>query len=482
MIAPVLSEATPLFNHQNDAVNFAINRGGNAAILHECGLGKTRTAIEIFKRLRLQNPRLKMMVIAPLSLLNAAWACDISKFSGFTFQDLHDNFSISERPDAYLVNFETLISDKKTALLAKFLQNYDVFCVVDESSRLKNPKAKTTKTLLKLCDKFKYRVIMSGTPAPNGEFEYWAQMEFIRPGILHPSFYAFRNTFFHLERNGVKMIQQGQFMTRQMSREIFSKGWKYAITPASRESLMKRIAPLCHWAKKDECLDLPEQVDEIREVELSAKQRGIYNEMKRQLITEIQGQEIVAQAALTKLMKLREIVSGFAMDALGQAQDIGESPKLAELLHFVEEAGNQQIIVWANFHWEIRKIREALSPIGRVVTLFSETEDRNESIKDFQEGRARFLVAHPRSAAHGLTFVNCSTQVFFSLDWSYDAHEQARARTHRAGQKNACLYVYLVAKDTIDEQIMEALRKKSDAQEIIQSIFNSNTTTKGDQR
>ena len=476
MISPVLSEATPLFNHQAEAVNFTMSRGGNAAILHECGLGKTRTAIEIFKRLREQNqenglPKLKMMVIAPLSLLNAAWACDIAKFSAFTFQDLHDNFSISEKPDVYLVNFETLISDKKTAILESFIRNYDIFCVVDESSRLKNFKAKTTKTLLKLCKHFKYRVVMSGTPAPNGEHEYWAQLEFVKPGLLHPSFYAFRNTFFHLERNGTKLIQQGSFMTRSMARDIFSKGFKYAITPASRENLMKRIAPVCHCAKKDECLDLPEQIDEIREVELGAKQRKIYNEMKRELITEIQGKEIVAQAALTKLIKLREIVSGFAMDAEGKAYDIGENPKIAELLNFVEEAGNQQIIVWANFHFEMRAIREALAPLGRVVTLYSETEDRNESINDFIDGKARFLVAHPLSAAHGLTFVNCATQVFFSHNFSHEQHEQSRARIHRAGQKKACLYVYLVAKDTIDEQILAALQKKQDAQTLIMEIL-----------
>lgn len=471
MISPVLSEATPLFKHQEEGVNFIVKRGGSGALLWDCGTGKTRGAIEIFKRLRANNPTLKMMVIAPLSLLNAAWACDIAKFSALTVQDLHENFSISEKPDVYLLNFETLISDKKTKLLEAFIRNFDVFCVVDESSRLKNFKAKTTKTLLRLCPLFKHRVVMSGTPAPNGEHEYWGQMEFIKPGLLHPSFYAFRNTFFHLERNGTKLIQQGSFMTRSMARDIFSKGFKYAITPANRENLMKRIAPVCHWAKKDECLDLPEQIDQVREVELEVQQRVKYNEMKRELITEIQGKEIVAQVALTKLMKLREIVSGFAMDAEGKAYDIGESPKITELLNFVEEAGNQQIIIWCNFHWEIRKVREALSPLGRVVTLFSETEDRNESVNDFIDGKARFLVAHPRSAAHGLTFVQCQTQVFFSLDWSHEAHEQARNRTHRAGQKKACLYVYLIATDTIDEQILTALRKKQDAQTLIMEIL-----------
>ncbi|OQA55925.1 MAG: ATP-dependent RNA helicase DbpA [Candidatus Omnitrophica bacterium ADurb.Bin277] len=468
MISPVLSASTPLFKHQDEAVRFVINRGGNAAIFHDCGLGKTRTAIEIFRRLRVQNPRLKMMVIAPLSLLNAAWACDIAKFSEFTVQDLHDNFCISEKPDVYLVNYETLIADKKTKILESFIRNYEIFCVVDESSRLKNPKAKTTKTLLGLCDKFKYRVIMSGTPAPNGEHEYWAQMEFVRPGLLHPSFYAFRNTFFHLERNGKKLIQQGQFMTRQMARDIFSKGWKYAITPANRVQLMKRIAPVCHFAKKDECLDLPDQVDEIREVQLTAKQRVIYNEMKRELITEISGEVITAQAALTKLIKLREITSGFLMNAESEQIEIdGGNPKINELVNFVEEAGDQPTIVFANFHYEMRKIRDALAPMGRVVTLYSETEDKNQSIRDFQEGRARFLVCNAHSASHGLTFVNSSLQIFFSLDFSWETYHQAKARIHRAGQKKSCLYVHLIAKDTIDEEVFRVLQKKQSVQDAI---------------
>ena len=98
------------------------------------------------------------------------------------------------------------------------------------------------------------------------------------------------------------------------------------------------------------------------------------------------------------------------------------------------------------------------------------TEDKDESIRAFRDGRARFLVAHPASAAHGLTFINCSLQIFFSMDFSLERYEQAKARIHRAGQVNKCTYVHLIAKDTIDEQILEVLRRKGDVQKIIYEI------------
>lgn len=466
-----------LFKHQSEAIQFALSRKGCAAIFHEMGLGKTRTAIEIYRELRAVTPGLRMIVVCPLSLLEAAWGADIRRFApALQYHNWHKDGAPESNKgvrvaDIILINYEAFIAEKNLKEIQRFVSRGIWMIVCDESSRLKNPKSKTAKALLGIRDKFRYRLVMSGTPAPNCETEYWAQMEFVRPGLLHPSFFAFRNTYFHLGRNGQKLIQQGAFLTRTAARELFSKGFKYEITPAKRKALMDRINPLCHFAKKINCLDLPDQIDTVREVQMTQRQLATYNEMKRHLITEISGSQITAQAALTKIMKLREITSGFAIDRDGEAKEIGESPKIDELLNIVEEIGNQQVIIWANFHWEIRKIREMLSPVGRAVTLCAETEERNESIADFLAGNARFLIAHPRSAAHGLTFINCSFEVFFSLDYSWEAYEQARARIHRAGQKKNCTYIHLIAKNSIDEAVLAVLKKKQDAQDIIYQLF-----------
>lgn len=465
----MLTMTAPLFEHQERAVEFLLKNRGVGALFMDMGTGKTRCALEAFARLREITPGLKMVVIAPLSLLESAWGEDIAKFSEFTYYNAHNNI-LPQQPieqDILLINFEAAIQ-KKNQHLTRHIRNN--FLVIDESSKMKNHTSKTTKTILSFKDLPKYKIVMSGTPAPNTPLEYWAQMEFLRDFTLHKSFFAFRNSYFHLQRGSQIMnIQRGQVVTREMMREIMTRGWKYEITPINLKKMMERINPLVFWAKKEDCLTLPEQIDEVRKVELGDKQRKHYKEMKDDLITEIRSTPVTAQVALAKLMKLREITSGFAIDYSGHEIDIGESPKIEELFGVIEEAGNQQQIIWACFKWDINKICQVLRDNfgdGCYRTLYSATKDHQASINEFKGGEARFLVANPHSAAHGLTFVNCSLETFFSLDYSYEYYEQAKARIHRAGQTKSCTYVHLVAKDTIDEQILKVLKEKGDINQI----------------
>lgn len=486
-----MKKAPPLFKHQEEASNFILARGGSGALFHEMGLGKTRTAIHILMKLRESEPNLRMLVFAPLSLLEAAWAEDVKTFSNFSFWNLRNGFGIEGRKieDIYAINYEFLLSKEKIGRLGKMIKamsegGHPWMIVLDESSRIKNAKSQTTKMLLAFGLLFKYRMIMSGTPAPNSEMEYWPQIQFVDPGCLGTSMTAFRNQFFHLQNRYTGSIFAGGYP----SAEVFRKH-DYRITDEKRRQLMEKIAPLCHVAKKKDCLDLPEQIDEVRSIELSPAQEIAYRDMERHLVAEIRGEQIAAPVALTKLMKLRQITSGFIYNAVGESLDIGkpvikdelitrlefENPKLKELLDVIEEAGPQPMIIWINFHWEHIKIcHELFTRFGEnsVVTLSALTKDRDESIRAFKEGKARFLVAHPASAAHGLTFVNCSLQIFFSIDYSLERYEQARARTHRAGQKNPCTYIHLLAKDTIDEKILNVLKKKGTAQDIVYQFLS----------
>jgi len=453
-----------VFHHQQRAADFISSRG-SGAIFHEIGCGKTRTAIEIYFRFKKDNPKLRLLVVCPISLIDAAWGEDVKRFSSFTYCNLRKDVLPA---DIYIGNFEMLLSAGLKKLVP-LISAGDWMCVVDESSRMKNAKAQTTKALLKLRKCFNHRIIMSGTPAPNSELEYWAQMTFVADGIFLPSFYAFRNDYFHLERGGQRLFTTGQIVTREQYAQIFSKGWKYAITEKNRNRLLDRIKPWAHYARKVDCLDLPDQIDEIRKVKLSSEQRKAYQQMKTELITEIKGQAIVAPVALAKLMKLREITSGFAMTQEGVAVELGTSSKLTELMAVLEES-NQQAIIWCSFKWEIAKICGLLG--SQAVTLYSDTKDREASIKAFKSGTAKYLVAHGRSAGHGLTFVNCSLQIFFSIDYSYEIYEQSRGRTHRVGQKNPCVYIHLIADTTIDENILSVVQKKQDAQEIVQEFLH----------
>lgn len=495
-------DTKPLFRHQEDAVNFIINRNGSGAILHEMGLGKTRSALEIFFRLSAKsNFKLKMLIIAPISLLEAAWIEDVKKFywnEGFEYQfrpwNIHDNDMPNEKDtedhNIFLINYEMIIHREKEII--KMLKTGFWMAVLDESSKIKNYSAQSTKAILKLSKYFAYRIVMSGTPAPNSELEYWPQIQFVEPDRLGSSFTAFRSQYFQLQNRYSGAVYNGPVTSRAHAAELFRK-CEYKITTKKREELMSKIMTISHMAKKKDCLDLPDMIDEVRKIEMNPAQLKQYKKMEQELVIWIKDQQIAAPVALTKIMKLRQITSGFVYNEFGEALDLnpnmneyftGDPPlamdlgneKIKELFNVIDEAGDQPILIWIQFHWELIKIcHELYQKFGpnKVVTLSSMNKDRDGSISAFRDGNARFLVAHPRSAAHGLTFVNCALQIFFSMDYSLENYEQARARIHRAGQTKNCTYVHLIAKDSIDERIYNVLREKGDAQRIVYEIVNS---------
>ena len=468
-----------LFLHQQDAIEFAIRNNGRIALFNEPGLGKTRTCLEVYSHYKSMNPELRLLVVCPLSLVNSAWGADIKKFTDFSsspFKQLSRNV-----PDIVIVNYEALISKRNLPQIKELIRSYDFMCVLDESSRLKNNTSVTTETLLELAPYFSHRIVASGTPMPNSELELWGQILFVDSGILPDSFYAFRNKYFHLERNGRQMHLAGQYMSKKEMRTILSKGWKYTISSYNRQVVMAKIRPYTHWMKKADALDLPDKIDQIREIELTAQELKAYRDMERHLVAEIDGEEITAQVALTKLMKLRQATSGFFYTESGSVAQIGRSSKLRELEEILEELGDQQVIIWAQFHYEVESIKSFIAKKygeDQVVTLYSGTDDREDSINQFKNSEARYLIAHPRSAAHGLTFVNCSAMIFYSLDYSFEAHAQARDRIHRIGQTKSCLYIYIVAKDSIDHELLNVLQRKKSLQDIVYAIVGKSIKRK----
>lgn len=459
-----------LYPHQKEGVDFILRNDGVGALYWSIGTGKTIGALEIYRRLRIKTPGLKLIVICPLSLIESAWAIDVQKF-GFTYNSLRKKF---RNADIYLINFESLSrSKKKQKVCLDLFKKHKFMCAIDESQKLKNNRSGITKTLLALRNMFEYKLLMSGTPAPNCLSEYWAQMRFLDDNIFHKSFYAFRNTFFHLQRGD--QVMQGRIMCKATAREVFSNGWSYAITDENKEKLLNYMSPFCHRRKLTECIDMPERIEEVRYIELSAKHRAQYNMMKRHCVLELQNAVVIAQVALAKIQKLRQIVSGFLYDEHSVIQEIGENPKLKELLSILEEAGEQQIIIWCFYRWEIHVILNALKTKAKAVYGGVSENDKIKNIEDFKTGQVQYLICNPASVAHGLTLTNSHLQVFFSLSYSYELFEQAKGRIFRISQHHSCVYIYLVARDTIDETMLGVLRKKGkmQARDIVAEFLKS---------
>jgi len=451
-----------LFNHQIEGVKKAIARNGNYAFWWSCGIGKCLAALEVFKQLRINNPTLKMLVFAPKSILVTSWLTDIERFTAFKSGLLKE----TDQGDILVINYEAAISKNGLAKIMKLVSSGDWFCVCDEASRTKNASSLTSKTLLKLKPYFKHRLVMTATPISNNELEIFTQISFICD-ILPKSYFQFRNMYAHLERNGQRMMTQGMVMNKYAMQTAFRQGFKYTVSAANREKLLKLIDPYCDWVDKESVIDLPEKIDMYRTIELSAEERRCYKSMRDELVLEIGEDIAVASVALAKLSKLREISSGFVYDAEGKVLKIGRS-KFNELAALIEELGSKQVIVFAQYRYEIEQIQEMLP---NSVTLYSGTQDKDQSILDFKSGKAKYLIGHPKSMAFGHTLTNCSNMIFFSLDYSWESYEQSRNRIHRVGTTSACTYFHLLAAGTIDEQILKVLQKKIDLQEAIRNII-----------
>jgi len=440
-----------LYEHQIEGINRG--RQGNCALFWDCGVGKTLVALHIIKHwiAKGEGPAL---VVCPLSIIDAAWIQDSCRFTPeLSIVSLHDKISLvrekrlAEKHDIYVANYETLKS-LYPALAAKGFGTL----IVDESSKMKNPKSQITRALLSFAGiEFRkspykagvvipHRYVLSGTPAPNNEGEHWAQIKMITgPGneCLHDNFYAFRSMFFQTIPLGLTGQKIFKFRT------------------GMQEVLLDAIAPITHVVRKQDALDLPEQVHQIRNVVLSGPELKAYETMEKDLVLRLKDETILSTNALVEVMKLRQLTSGFIYGE--DTHRVGRS-KLNELVDLLDAIGDNQVIIWANFKEEIQSL---LKELPDSQALWSGCADRDQTVRDFVAGKFRYLIANPQSAAHGLTFTNCRYAVYFSLNYSYEMLKQSQDRIHRIGQKYSTTYYYLLANKTIDPVIYRALNGKA---------------------
>lgn len=457
-----------LYPHQENLLKKSLTLN-NIALYWEMGLGKTLTVLKLFEQCEKTK---KLLVICPLSLIHGAWVPESVKH-GFTEpHNLHKSLPLTTEKDIYLVNYEQLLNKQKLAWIQKLLTEHPTLMVLDESSRIKTHNSKTTKQLLRISTLPKRKLILSGTPAPNSPTEYWAQMQFLDDTIFHKRFYTFRNEFFHLQRG--KQTIQGRFIPNVS--ELFKKGFDWSITKENLSKLTQRMKPYVDYKTKKMCLSLPEQINNIYQVTMSPEQKRVYKQLKEDLISEIQEDVcITASSALTKLSKLRQVSSGFVIDTNTRlAHKLAPNAKLRELQRILESDldHTKPLIIWINYHEEVNMISDLLNKLKRsYVTLYGKTKDKAESINLFTHNKKHTLIANPATAAHGLTFTNCDTMIFYSLSYSYEQYEQAKARTHRGGQKNPCTNIHLIAEKSIDEHILTSLTKKGNTKDLVNSIL-----------
>ena len=397
-------------------------------------------------------------VVCPLSIIEAAWIEDCKKFtpelsivSLWSKKPADRLKKLNSDADIYVANYETFKS-----LWSEIQAKGFKVLIIDESSKMKCPTSQITRSILAMAGiktrakagkkypavtPILYRYVMSGTPAPNDKSEYWSQVKFISgPGnaVFNDNYYAFRSRYFYskpLGRTGINL-------------------WFFK--PDMETEFKDKIAQVANVVSKEDCLDLPAQVHEIRDVILSDPECKAYNQLKNELVLRFQDETVLASNALTEVMKLRQLSSGFCYGE--DETHITGTSKLKELKDLLDEIGNHQVIIWANFKYEIQILLDELK--GNSMALWSNTPDRDSVIKIFKDKGCQYLIANPQSAAHGLTFTNCNYAVYFSMNYSYELQKQSEDRIHRIGQSNKCTYYHLIAKNTVDKMIYDTVRRK----------------------
>ena len=422
------------------------------ALFYGMGVGKSAITLTAIKQLTEVEPDFRVLIVCPLVIIDSAWRRDAETFApGLTFTGFHDRQPNIPFGQATLnvVNFESFRARFRKCFDT---QRYDML-VIDESSKLKAHNSQISRIMRSYAQTIKRVVLLSGIPAPNDGLEYWSQMYCIDQKILGHSFYGFRYAFGKPERiyaPGARVVD------------------KWQADPDKTPLMLERIATVSHTLRKEDCLDLPDRVDQTIAVELSPTERKAYDTMKRDLILRFgPGCNDVAAAVnvLAEIMKLRQLCNGWTYDVNHEAQPTGGS-KLRALDELLEGIPNEPVIIWVEYREDAARLLEHFGPRAtRLIGGMSNTE-RVKAILEFQTGKRQYLIAHPASAGHGLTFVNASYAVFYGLGYSYELHKQAKDRIHRIGQTRKCTYYYLLAADTIEQKILGIVRDKEDAAEV----------------
>ena len=435
----------------------------SVAILAEMGTGKTLITIALAGALYNNNKINKMLIVAPLSIV-PVWEEEIKKFANYSF-----NIAILEGTTA---KKQQMLNNLFGTALQVAIVNYESawrienelltwkpdLIVCDESSKIKNPQAKQSKALHRLGKVSKHNVILTGTPVTNNPLDFFSQYKFLDEDIFGGSYYSFR----------AKYAVMGGYGNYQVI------GYK------NLQELTEKAHSVAFRITKKEALDLPEQVDVTRYVELEPTTRRIYNNLEKESYAELNNGEIVAPNVLTKLLRLSQVTGGYIKDEFtGMAEEVS-SVKLCALEDIVDECvdANKKLVVFARFIPEIDAIARMLRKKKiEYAMIRGDVKDRASEVDKFQnDPNVKVFIGQLQTTGMGLTLTAADTAVFYSLSYNFADYEQAKARIHRIGQKNNCTYIHLIAKNTIDEKVIDALSKKKNIADLVvdnwRSLFN----------
>ena len=454
---------TEPYQHQLDALETSWNRETYAYFM-EMGTGKTKVLIDNMSMLYDKGKIDGALIVAPKGVIGTwfkqeipahlvdhvenkaiLWQALINKTQKAKLDSL---FQVDDDLHILIMNVEAFSTEKGVQFVQKFLLSHKTLMAIDESTTIKNPKAKRTKNILRLSKQAKYRRILTGSPVTKNPLDLYSQCEFLDPYLLDfQSYYAFRNRYAEM--------RTANFYGRSV--QIVAK-FRHL------EELAGKLKPFSFRVLKEDCLDLPEKTFMKREIELTKEQKEVYKQMKKMALAFFGGKAVTTATALTQIMRLQQITCGHFTADDGSIQNI-KNNRLSELMSILDEIEGKAVI-WAHYQHDVKNIIKEIQKVhgpGSVVDYYGLTpkDIRQNNIEKFQgDDRVKYFVGTPATGGYGITLTAASTMIYYSNGYDLEKRLQSQDRIHRIGQKKPVTYIDIIAEDTVDTRIVKALRRK----------------------
>lgn len=457
---------TKPFNHQVAALERSWDREAYGYLM-EMGAGKSKVLVDNMAKLYLEGQLDFALVIAPKGVYQnwinkeipehlsdavprrvIQWVASPSKKQQAEMRSIREAF---DGLTIFVMNVEAFSYPKGKAALewmANALGRRGLIGV-DESTTIKNHKAKRTKALLKAAAKFRFRRILTGSPITKSPMDAFAQFEFLGPGILgFKSYYSFQSRYAVLVR-------------RSMGAHSFDQIVGYR----NLDELTQTIERHSYRVLKKDCLDLPEKTYTKRLVDLTEDQYRMYEQLRKHGLTLLEDGEMVsAPVVITQMLRMQQVLCGHLKTDEGEMVTF-PSNRINAVKELVAEHSGKAII-WSRFRYGIQGLVTALNEEygeGSAAAYYGDTtpEERAQIVRNFQDPNhpLRYFVSN-KTGAYGITLTAANLVIYESNDFDLETRLQSEDRAHRIGQHNPVLYVDLISPGTIDEKIVESLRNK----------------------
>lgn len=430
-----------------------------AGLFLDMGLGKTvitLTAVEelLYHRFAVR----KVLVIAPKTVAEATWGTEAGKWDHLQHLRVvpvlgsarNRVLALEAVGDIWVVNRENV-----PWLVDRLRNDWDFDMVVlDESSSFKNPTSKRFRALRAVRPKISRIVALTGTPAPNGMEDLWAQLFLLDGGKrLCRTITAYRDAYF----------RQDYARPGQMYRT-------YSLMPGADKTILEKISDICISMKSEDYLELPDFIEDTIPVVLDAASKEVYDRFERDALLTVDEQTVTAASAAVLNGKLLQVCSGAVYDILGAVIRIHDC-KVQAFMELVEQLHGEHALVFYWYQHERDRILEALGKSKLRVRVYRGAEDE----RAWNAGEVDLLLAHPASCGYGLNLqAGGHHAIWFGYpNWNLELYQQANKRLHRQGQQYPVICHHLVVQEGMDEAEVKALNGKGDAQEALMQALKA---------